>query len=186
MDWYRIRHTIGMYLCSTAIKRAAYLKKHDILYHIGNNCMTMFRKIPLYPKLISMGNNVWIASDVLFVPHDVIHRMLNNKLGSSDFRENLGCIDIKDNVFIGSNSTILPNVTIGPDTIVAAGTLVNKSLQGGVYAGVPVRYICSLDEFIEKRKKFPEIIIDKKGQGGLSEETIAACWERFYNMEQSK
>lgn len=80
MDWHRIRHTIGMYLCSTAIKRASYLKKHDILYHIGENCMTMFRKIPLYPKLISMGNNVWIASDVLFVPHDVIHKMLNNKL----------------------------------------------------------------------------------------------------------
>ena len=102
MDWYRIRHTIGMHLCSTAIKRAAYLKKHDILYHIGDNCMTMFRKIPLYPKLISMGNNVWIASDVLFVPHDVIHRMLNNKLGTDEFQENIGCIEIKDDVFVGS------------------------------------------------------------------------------------
>lgn len=136
MDWYRIRHTIGMHLCSTAIKRAAYLKKHDILYHIGDNCMTMFRKIPLYPKLISMGNNVWIASDVLFVPHDVIHRMLNNKLETDEFQENLGCIDIKDNVFVGSNSTILPNVTIGPDTIIAAGSLINKSIPGnGVYGG---------------------------------------------------
>ncbi len=28
-----------------AIKRAAYLKKHAILYHIGDNCMTMFRII---------------------------------------------------------------------------------------------------------------------------------------------
>ena len=151
MDWYRIRHTIGMHLCSTAIKRAAYLKKHDILYHISDNCMTMFRKIPLYPKLISMGNNVWIASDVLFVPHDVIHRMLNNKLGTDEFQENLGCIDIKDNVFVGSNSTILPNVTIGPDTIIAAGSLINKSIPGnGVYGGVPAKYICSLDELIAK------------------------------------
>ena len=185
MDWYRIRHTIGMHMCSTAIKRAAYLKKHDILYHIGDNCMTMFRKIPLYPKLISMGNNVWIASQVSFIPHDVIHRMLNNKYGAN-FQEYMGCIDIKDNVFIGSNSTILPNVTIGPDTIVAAGTLVNKNLRGGVYAGVPARYICSLDEFIEKRKQYPEIVIDKSGKGGLSEETVAACWKRFHDMEQSK
>ncbi len=132
MDWYRIRHTIGMSFCSTAIKRAAYLKKHDILYHIGDNCMTMFRKIPLYPKLISFGDNVWVASGVSFVAHDVIHRMLNNKLVGSEFQENIGCIDIKDNVFIGSNSTILPNVTIGPDTIVAAGALVNKSVRGGI------------------------------------------------------
>lgn len=183
MDWYRIRHTIGMYFCPTAIKRASYLKKHDILYHIGDNCMTMFRKIPLYPKMISMGNNVWIASDVLFVPHDVIHRMLNNKLGSNEFQENLGCIDIKDSVFIGSNSTILPNVSIGPDTIVAAGTLVNKSIREGVYAGVPVQYICSLDEFIEKRKQYPQIKI-RQGKGGLSEETIAACWQRFNDMQE--
>lgn len=183
MDRYRIRHTIGMYFCPTAIKRADYLKRHDILYHIGDNCMTMFRKIPLYPKLISMGNNVWIASDVLFVPHDVIHRMLNNKLGSNEFQENLGCIDIKDNVFIGSNSTILPNVSIGPDTIVAAGTLVNKSIRGGVYAGVPAKYICSLDEFIEKRKQYPQIEI-RRGKGGLSEETIAACWRQFNDMQK--
>ena len=187
MDWYRIRHTIGMYLCSTAIKRAAYLKKHDILYHIGDNCMTMFRKIPLYPKLISLGDNVWIASNVWFVPHDVIHRMLNNKLGTDEFQENLGCIDIKDNVFIGSNSTILPNVTIGPDTIVAAGTLVNKSIQGGVYAGVPAKYICSFEEFMEKRRYSQHVYIDRNGPGGLSQKTINDLWELFHQqMKQQR
>ena len=160
MDWYRIRHTIGMHLCSTAIKRAAYLKKHDIFYHIGDKCMIMFRKIPLYPKLISFGDNVWIASDVLFVPHDVIHRMLNNKLGGDRFQEYLGCIDIKDNVFVGSNSTILPNVMIG------------------VYGGGPCKYICSLDEFIEKREQYPQIDITR-GKGGLSEETVKIYWNRF-------
>ena len=182
MDWYRIRHTIGMYLCPTAIKRASYLKKHDILYHIGDNSMTMFRKIPLYPKLISMGNNVWIASDVLFVPHDVIHCMLNNRCGTNKYIENIGCIDIKDNVFIGSNSTILPNVTIGPDTIVAAGTLVNKSIWRGVYAGVPARYVCSVEDFIEKRERYQQVEIIR-GKGGLSDKTVADCWKRFNNME---
>lgn len=178
MDWYRIRHTIGSHLCSTATKRAAYIKKYDIFYHMGDNCMAMFRKIPLYPKLISFGNNVWIASDVLFVPHDVIHRMLNNKLETDEFQENIGCIDIEDNVFVGSNTTILPNVTIGSDTIVAAGSLVNKSIRGGVYAGVPAKYVCSIDAFIEKRKAEPQIEI-KRGKGGLSEDTIVAAWKRF-------
>lgn len=178
MDWYRIRNTIGLHLCSTATKRAAYIKKYDIFYHMGDNCMAMFRKIPLYPKLISFGNNVWIASDVLFVPHDVIHRMLNNKLETDEFQENIGCIDIEDNVFVGSNTTILPNVTIGSDTIVAAGSLVNKSIRGGVYAGVPAKYVCSIDAFIEKRKAEPQIEI-KRGKGGLSEDTIVAAWKRF-------
>ncbi len=184
MDWFRIRHTIGMYFCLSAIKRAEYLKKHDILYHVGNKCMTMFRKIPLYPKLISLGNNVWIASDVLFVTHDVIHRMLNNKLSSDEFQEYLGCIEIKDNVFVGSNSTILPNVSIGPNAIVAAGTLVNRSIGEGVYAGVPAKYICSFDEFVDKRKRFPQIEITG-GKGGLSGKTVAACWKRFRESERT-
>ena len=185
MDWFRIRHTVGMYLCSTAIKRAAYLKKHDILYHIGDNCMTMFRKIPLYPELISFGDNVWIASQVSFITHDVIHRMLNRKaIGDAHFQEYLGCIDIKDNVFVGSNSMILPNVSIGPNTIIAAGSLINRSIPGdGVYGGVPAKYICSFEEFIEKRERYPEIIITR-AKSGLSSETVDACWKRFIELKK--
>ena len=136
MDWYRIRHTIALHLKGSGQARANYIKKHNIFYHMGDKCMVMFRKIPLYPKLISIGDNVWIASDVLLVPHDVIHRMLNNSVEGGGFQENLGCIDIKDNVFIGSNTTVLPDVTIGSNTVIAAGSLVNKSIPGnGVYGG---------------------------------------------------
>ena len=173
-----------MHLCSTAIKRAAYLKKHNIMYHVGENCMTMFRKIPLYPKLISMGNNVWIASGVTFVPHDVIHCMLNNKYDTDEFKEYIGCIDIRDNVFIGSDAIILPNVSIGPDTVVAAGALVNKSLTSGVYAGVPARYICSLEEFAEKRKAVPKIDIIRK-KSGLDEKTVEEYWSYFNSINKA-
>ena len=179
MDWYRLKHTIGMYMCSTAVKRAEYIKKHNIFYHMGDNCMTMFRKIPLYPKLISFGDNVWIASDVLFVTHDVIHRMLNNKNKNNEYQENIGCIDIKDNVFVGSNTTILPNVTIGPNTVIAAGSVVNKSIPGdGVYGGSPAKFICPLEDLENKRRSAQKIQI-LRGKGGLSEETIKDCWERF-------
>lgn len=77
MDWYRIKYTMSMGLQRTGQKRVKYLKKHSI-YHVDNHCMGMFRKIPLYPKLISMGDNVWIATGVTFIPHDAIHHMLNN------------------------------------------------------------------------------------------------------------
>lgn len=184
MDLYRIRHTIGLLLRTSAIKRAEYIKKNNIFYHMGDNCMTMFRKVPLYPKLISFGNNVWIASDVTFVTHDVIHRMLNNCLGNNMFQENMNCISIKDNVFVGSHTTILPNVAIGPNVIIGAGSLVNKNIcRGGVYAGIPAKYVCSIDEFIEKRRNYPQIGISR-GKGGLSEETIATCWKRFNDMQE--
>ncbi len=183
MNWSRIWHTLGMCMQGTGQKRAIYLKKHDILRHIGDHCMVMFRKIPLYPKCISMGNNVWIASEVLFVPHDAIHYMLNNCIKGEGFRENIGVIDIKDNVFIGSNSTILPNVTIGPNTIVAAGTLVNKSIRGGVYAGIPAKYVCSFDDFVEKRRVMRNVKIEKN-RGELTEATIDKLWKLHNEMEE--
>ena len=176
MNWYRIKHTIGMCLQQTGQKRARYLKKYSILRHIGDHCMVMFRKIPLYPKLISMGDNVWIATGVTFVSHDAIHHMLNNCIKGEKFKENIGCIEIKDNVFIGSNSIVLPNVTIGPNTIVGAGTLVNKSLQGGGYAGIPAKYICSFEEFAEKRRHMTEVKIEKIN-GDLSETSIEDFWK---------
>ena len=183
MNWNRVRHTIGMCMQGSGQKRARYLKKHNILRHIGDHCMVMFRKIPFYPKLISMGDNVWIATDVLFVPHDAIHYMLNNCIEGNDFKENIGVIDIKDNVFIGSNSTILPNVTIGPNAIVAAGTLVNKSIRGGVYAGVPAKYICSFEDFAEKRRTLHDVKIEKV-KGDLTEATVEAFWKRHYETEE--
>ena len=48
--------------------------------------------------------------------------------------------------WIGARSTILPGVTIGAGSIVAAGALVNKDVPANsVVAGVPARVIKSLD-----------------------------------------
>ena len=176
MNRSRIIHTLGMYLRPSGQKRAAYLKKHHVLYRIGDECMFMLRKIPLYPKMISLGNNVWIASGVTLATHDSIHSMLNRRGGGPKLREHVGCIEIGDNVFIGANATILPGVTIGPDTIVAAGSVVSSSLPGGgVYAGVPARLVRPIGEYIEKRAGMQEIPIRKK-KGELTEETAEALW----------
>ena len=62
-----------------------------------------------------------------------------------------GRITICDNVYIGSSCTILRGVTIGENTVVGACSLVNKSLESNsVYAGVPVKRICSIEEFEHK------------------------------------
>lgn len=187
MDWYRIRHTIALHLIYSARNRAKYIKQHNIFYRMGDDCMVMFRKVPLYPKLISLGNNVRIASNVTLVTHDVIHTMLNIAREDISLQENLGCIRIEDNVFVGSNSTVLPDVAIGPNTIIAAGSIVNKSIPGnGVYGGTPVRYICSIDEYINKRENAKQVDIIKSNKGGLSDETITAYWKRFCETEGDK
>lgn len=52
-------------------------------------------------------------------------------------------VEIKDFCWIGMNSTILPGVTLGPHTIVGAGSVVTKSFMEGyvVIAGNPARVI---------------------------------------------
>lgn len=183
MDWYRLKHTLCMYLTGDAVKRAEYIKKHDIFYSMGNNCMVMFRKIPLYPKLISFGNNVWIASNVTFITHDVIHYMLNYKARKEKFQEHLGCIKINDNCFIGADTAIVGGVEIGPNVIVGAGSLINKDMKEGVYAGVPARYICSFEEYTKKREeaKEPELV---RAKGGLADSTVEAYWKLFSSKRE--
>lgn len=49
---------------------------------------------------------------------------------------------IGDNVWIGSSSTILPGVTIGDNSVIAAGAVVTKDVpKNTVVAGVPARVI---------------------------------------------
>ena len=179
MDWFRLRHTIKLCMIRSAIGRANYIRKKKLFRHMGDNCMVMFRKLPLYPQLISIGDNVWVASNVTFATHDVIHQMLNNYVENGDFQENIGCIDIKDNVFISANTIILSNVRIGSNTVIAAGSFVNKDIPGdGVYGGVPARFICSMDSLIRKREQMERVNIQKKKET-LSEQTIEEYWERF-------
>lgn len=133
-------------------KRTRYIVKHQIFHSVGKNFFFQPRIIPSDPELISFHDNVFVASNVTFINHDIVHNMLNH-LNKGTFEYNSGCIEVMDNVFIGSNSTILPNVKIGPNAIIAAGSVVTKDVKPNtVVAGVPAKVISTFDEYIEKRK----------------------------------
>lgn len=131
-----------------------YLKKHGVFGHIGRNTIWRDRLIPLYADKVFLGNNVRCGSKVLFITHDVIHDMLNHREGNDfEYREKIGEIHVEDNVFIGSNTSILYDVHIGSNVIIGACSLVNRDIPSGeVWAGVPAKYICSFEELTEKRK----------------------------------
>lgn len=57
----------------------------------------------------------------------------------------VGHIHIKQNAWIGANATILPGVTIGENSIVAAGALVDKNVPDNtIVGGIPARVIKKL------------------------------------------
>ena len=63
-------------------------------------------------------------------------------------------IIIGDNCFIGYRATILKGTTIGDNCIIWGGAIVKGNIPSNtVWAGVPARQICTLNEFYQKRKK---------------------------------
>jgi acetyltransferase-like isoleucine patch superfamily enzyme len=56
-------------------------------------------------------------------------------------------IIIGNNVWIGSNSTILPGVVIGDNSIIGAGSVVTKNVPSNVIvAGVPAKVIKKIED----------------------------------------
>ena len=101
--------------------------------------------------MISFGDNVHVASGVTFVNHDITALMFRYMDNDASIQERKGEIIIGNNVFIGSNSTILYDVMIGDNVIVGAGSLVNKNIpSGSVAAGVPCRVIGKFDDYKDK------------------------------------
>ena len=119
------------------------------------------------PYLIEIGDHVTVSSRVTFITHDGgtwVFRHRPEYQGLQRF----GRIIIRDNCFIGAGATLLPGVSVGPNAVVAAGSVVTRSVPANsVVAGVPARYICSYEEYVSRtapRCGFypPDIVSDPK------------------------
>lgn len=127
-----------------------HLKK--IGMNIGPNCYIYSEKVETSePYLVTLGDNVTIAPDVIFTTHDAsVSRYLPE---ASDI---FGRINIGDRCFIGIGAIVLPGVTIANDCIIGAGSIVTKSFlePGMVIAGNPARVICSLEDLRKKNEGY--------------------------------
>lgn len=59
----RYLQTLRLYLIKSPMRRAEYMRKKNVFHSMGERVMITSRKIPLYAKLISIGNNVFIGAD---------------------------------------------------------------------------------------------------------------------------
>lgn len=103
------------------------------------------------PHLISIGNNTTIAGNVELVTHDnSISKVL------PEYSDLFGRITIGQNCFIGTRSVIMYGVTIPDNVIVAAGSVVTKSINESnvIIGGNPARIISSWNSFSDKAKDY--------------------------------
>ena len=101
----------------------------------------------VFLHLITIGDDVTLAGKVTILAHDA---STNNWLRYSK----VGKVTIGNRVFIGYGSIILPGVTIGDDVVVGAGSVVTDDVKSRtVVMGSPAKFTCTLDEFIDRKKK---------------------------------
>ena len=81
---------------------------------------------------INIGNNVHIASNVVIATSG--HKIKTMEVITKETK-------IKDNVWIGANSVICPGISIGPNVIVGAGSIVTKDFSDCVVVGNPANKI---------------------------------------------
>lgn len=110
---------------------------------IGENCHIYGNIDNGHEWLVSMGNNVTISAARLLT-HDGSTKKI---VGYS----RVGRIDIGDDVFIGADAIILPNVKIGSRVIVGAGSVVTKDIpDNSIVVGNPARVIGTYDAYVKK------------------------------------
>jgi acetyltransferase-like isoleucine patch superfamily enzyme len=145
-------------------------------FRIGSNNRLYTRDFGTEPYLIKIGSHCTITVNVQFITHDG---------GAWVFRQEMpelnsfGTIEIKDNCFIGANSILLPNITIGPNSVVGAGSVVTKDVPpNSVAAGTPARVICSLEEYKEKTRRRWEALGLTGPRAGWEKQLIEHFWGR--------
>ena len=124
--------------------------------NIGNNVHIYSDIFSKEPYMISIDDGTTISGNVTLVTHD-------NSISKyyTNYTDIFGRISIGKNCFIGMGSMILPGVSLPDNTIVAAGSVVTKSvilsneLDGGVViGGNPAKLIGTIREMKIKNERY--------------------------------
>lgn len=116
---------------------------------LGNGCLTIGDNTWIgHEALIICSSSIIIGSNVDIAPRVFIgtgtHEIDMNTVGIAGKGINKDIV-IEDGCWLGAGSIILPGVVMGEKTVVAAGAVVNKSIDSYILVGgVPARIIRDL------------------------------------------
>lgn len=105
------------------------------------------------PWLISIGDDVTITDDVMFLAHSHDWSVLRNYYRNPMIIGSAGKVTVGNNVFIGSRTIVCMGVSVGDNCIIGAGSIVTQDIPSNSVAyGAPARVVKSLEEHYFQRK----------------------------------
>ena len=130
---------------------APFYCEYGVNIYVGKECFVNYNCVFLDVSPITLGNGVWLGANVTLATPN--HPFIAEERLNADYpdgRHDLeysAPITIKDGCWICSGATICGGVTIGENSIVAAGAVVTKNVPANsMVAGVPAKVIRKIDE----------------------------------------
>lgn len=119
---------------------------------IKHGKFTKYNYIVQYPENLKLGKNFDIGSFVYINSNFGVEIQDNVQVGShcsiyshSTIDNKKGNVVLKKNCKIGTHSTIMPGITIGENSVVAAYSFVTKNIpKNQIWYGVPARKLKNL------------------------------------------
>lgn len=153
-------------------------------YYLGKNVELYTLSFGTEPYLISIHDDAVCAADVKFVNHDVsVHRICKRHGLDRDEIDKVGSIELFENCFVGHSTILMPNCSVGRNSVVGAGSIVTKHIPDNeVWAGVPAHFIMKVEDYdkkmMEASAKFPWMPAEKKRS--MTEEELIRCRQEYF------
>jgi acetyltransferase-like isoleucine patch superfamily enzyme len=114
--------------------RSRFIVKEEAILKIGNNCRIHGTCIHCYKK-IDIGDNVLIAANTQIMESNGHDLSFENVINRINMVGSVKPIKIMNNVWIGTGIIILPDVTIGEDSVITANSVVGSNISSFCLAG---------------------------------------------------
>ena len=166
----------GLYMCDGVEvgRGGSYGPKSKV--KIGKNVGIFERTIINPSDNVTIGDNVGIGGEVMIWTHGAWLDI------TSGFPADFGPVSIGDNVWLPARCIVLPNVSIGSNSVIGIGSTLNRDIpEGSLAAGSPCKVI--------KENYYPQNVSDehksKLVNGILSDWKHLIIWKGGYSFDVS-
>ena len=130
---------------------APFYCEYGVNINVGEGCFVNYNCVLLDISPITLGNQVWLGANVTIATpnHPLIasERIVQKYPDGEHDLEYSAPVVIKDNVWVCSGAIICGGVTIGENSVIAAGAVVTKDVPANsVVMGVPAKVVRQIDE----------------------------------------